>query len=107
MVGSTGNYANVAIILPTNKELGRAIRRLRRKQHMTIEDLAHVADIHPTYLSGIERGIRNPTWTKLANLARGLDTPLSNLVRDAETEAQLSSRMQVARDELGLSERFG
>lgn len=74
---------------------------------MTIEDLAHAADIHPTYLSGIERGIRNPTWTKLANLARGLDTPLSNLVRDAETEAQLSSRMQAARNELGLSERFG
>lgn len=74
---------------------------------MTIEDLAHAADIHPTYLSGIERGIRNPTWSKLANLAHGLDTPLSNLVRDAETEAQLSARMRVARNELGLSERFG
>ncbi len=107
MLSSRSDHAGVTIILPTNEELGRSIRRLRRKQHMTIEDLAHAADIHPTYLSGIERGIRNPTWTKLANLARGLDTPLSNLVRDAETEAQLSSRMQAARNELGLSERFG
>lgn len=107
MVGSKGEHAGVEIIVPTNEELGRAIRRQRRKQRMTIEDLAHAADIHPTYLSGIERGIRNPTWTKLTNLAYGLDTPLSNLIRDAETEAQLSSRMQAARNELGLSEHFG
>ena len=93
--------------MPTNEELGRAIRRQRRKRRMTIEDLAHAADIHPTYLSGIERGIRNPTWTKLTNLADGLSTPLSNLIRDAETEAQLSSRVQAARDELGLSENLG
>jgi transcriptional regulator with XRE-family HTH domain len=97
----------IVVIRPSNEELGRAIRRLRRLQHLTIEDLAHLADIHPTYLSGIERGVRNPTWTKIVNLAFGLDTPMSNLVRDAETQAQLSSRMQIARSELGLTERFG
>jgi len=73
---------------------------------MTIEGLAHDADIHPTYLSGIERGVRNPTWSKLADLARGLEVPLAEIVRDAEAEAQLAVRMRAVRAELGLSERF-
>lgn len=63
--------------------------------------------MHPTYLSGIERGIRNPTWTKLVNLAHSLETPVSNLARSAEVEAQLSVRMRAARSELGLPEGYG
>jgi transcriptional regulator with XRE-family HTH domain len=97
----------MAIIRPNSAELGRAIRRLRRKQQMTIEGLAHEADMHPTYLSGIERGIRNPTWTKLTDLANGLNTPMVTLVREAEVETLLSERIQVARNELGLSDRYG
>jgi transcriptional regulator with XRE-family HTH domain len=73
---------------------------------MTIEGLAHASDMHPTYLSGIERGVRNPTWVKLADLARGLGVPLAEIVRDAELEAQLAARMRIARHELGMSERF-
>jgi transcriptional regulator with XRE-family HTH domain len=93
-------------VRPTNAELGRAIRRLRRARRMTIEDLAHAADIHPTYLSGIERGVRNPTWSKLISVAHGLDVPFAEIVQDAEAEAQLAARMRIARSELGLSERF-
>jgi transcriptional regulator with XRE-family HTH domain len=89
---------------PGNEELGRAIRRLRQGRKATIEDLAHDADMHPTYLSGIERGRRNPTWDKITSLARTLDVPVSALVRDAEVEAQLSERMRDARRELGLPE---
>ncbi|HYM44777.1 MAG TPA: helix-turn-helix transcriptional regulator [Solirubrobacteraceae bacterium] len=47
--------------LPTNADLGQAVRRLRRNRNLTIEALAFAADIHPTYLSGIERGGCNPT----------------------------------------------
>jgi transcriptional regulator with XRE-family HTH domain len=93
-------------VRPTNAELGRAIRRLRRARRMTIEELAHAADIHPTYLSGIERGVRNPTWSKLTGVAHGLDIPLAEIVQDAEAEARLAARMRIARAELGLSERF-
>jgi transcriptional regulator with XRE-family HTH domain len=96
----------MASVRPNNAELGRAIRRLRRARRLTIEDLAHAADIHPTYLSGIERGVRNPTWSKLVGVARGLDVPISEIVQDAESEAELALRMQIARAELGLSERF-
>jgi DNA-binding XRE family transcriptional regulator len=69
---------------PTNAALGRAIRRLRYAQHITIEALALDADMHPTYLSGIERGVRNPTWSKLCGLAQALGIPVSALAGEAE-----------------------
>ncbi|HWY18445.1 MAG TPA: helix-turn-helix transcriptional regulator [Solirubrobacteraceae bacterium] len=69
---------------PTNPALGRAIRRLRQHQDLTIEALAHAADLHPTYLSGIERGRRNPTWAKLCALADALGIPISTVAAEAE-----------------------
>jgi transcriptional regulator with XRE-family HTH domain len=88
--------------VPSNADLGRAIRRLRRAQRLTIDELARVADLHPTYLSGIERGIRNPTWSKLTALAEALEVPMSIVVHEASTEAQLADRMRSIRSELGL-----
>jgi transcriptional regulator with XRE-family HTH domain len=69
---------------PTNPALGRAIRRLRQSRKLTIEALAHAADLHPTYLSGIERGGRNPTWAKLCALADALGIPISTVATEAE-----------------------
>jgi transcriptional regulator with XRE-family HTH domain len=88
---------------PTNADLGVAIRRLRRDRRLTIEVLAFAADMHPTYLSGIERGRRNPTWDKFTSVARALDIPVSALTRDAEVQAQLTARMLEARHALGLA----
>jgi transcriptional regulator with XRE-family HTH domain len=89
--------------VPTNADLGRALRGLRRSRRLTIEELAHTAQMHPTYLSGIERGIRNPTWVKLAKLAQALDVPISTIAHDAETEAQVADRMRAVRSELGVA----
>jgi transcriptional regulator with XRE-family HTH domain len=88
---------------PTNTDLGVAIRLLRRARRLTIEDLALAASVHPTYLSGIERGVRNPTWDKLAALARALDIPMSAVTRDAEVQSQLAARMREAHHDLGLA----
>lgn len=84
-------------------ELGCVVRRLRQARRLTIEDLALRADLHPTYLSGIERGVRNPTWSKLSDLALALCVPLSALTRDAEREARV---MRIAQSvERSLAER--
>jgi transcriptional regulator with XRE-family HTH domain len=74
-------------VVPTNVELGRAVRRLRRVRRLSIEALAGRAGLHPTYLSAIERGIRNPSWRKFCDLARALDCSPYALVRAAEGEA--------------------
>lgn len=74
---------------PSNAELGRAIRRLRKARQLTIEDLASRADMDTTYLSNIERGIRNPTWRKLSTVSRALGVSMSRIVDEAETEARI------------------
>ncbi len=83
--------------MPSNADLGRAIRRLRRDQKRTIEALALDADMHPTYLSGIERGRRNPTWDKITSLAHTLDVSLAVLVQTVEAEAEVSRAVRETR----------
>jgi transcriptional regulator with XRE-family HTH domain len=90
---------------PSNADLGRAIRRLRRRARLTIDDLAHEARMHPTYLSGIERGIRNPTFEKLIGISQALQVPLSEIVKDAMTEADIAARMREIHAELGMVHR--
>lgn len=72
---------------PTKAELGQAIRQLRTDAGLTLEDLAAAADMHVTYLSGIERGKNNPSWTKLAGLAEGLGVSVSAIASAAEAVA--------------------
>jgi transcriptional regulator with XRE-family HTH domain len=69
---------------PTPERLGAAIRRLRTDRELTVEQLASTAGIHWTYLSGIERGVRNPSWKVLVGIAGSLDVRVSELVRKAE-----------------------
>jgi transcriptional regulator with XRE-family HTH domain len=59
---------------------------VRRQQGRSIEALALDAGLHPTYLSGIERGERNPTWAKLGALAATLGVSVSQIVTEAERE---------------------
>lgn len=69
---------------PTQAQLGTVIRRLRIERELTVEGLAAAAGIHWTYLSGIERGRRNPTWKVLTAIARSLNIEISELARLAE-----------------------
>jgi len=92
--------------MPTPEDLGQAVRRLRRARHRSIENLAFAAGMHPTYLSGIERGIRNPSWTKLCDLAEALAMPLSRIVQAAEEEGEVAQAVREARARLA-HERTG
>ena len=83
--------------MPSNADLGQAIRRLRWDRDLSIEALAHAADMHPTYLGRIERGGANPTWGKITSLARALDVPLAVLLQIAEQEAEVALIVRDAR----------
>jgi transcriptional regulator with XRE-family HTH domain len=60
--------------------LGRRIRELRLKAGLTQEQLAERADLHPTYLGGVERGERNLSLNNLDKLAGALHVPLRSLL---------------------------
>lgn len=70
---------------PSQAALGKVLRELRIERGLTIEGLADVAEMHATYLSGIERGLRNPSLIRLSDLAIALDVPLSHIVLRAES----------------------
>lgn len=59
--------------------LAQNIQRLRLAKDWSQEELADQAGVHRTYVSGIERRVRNPTVTILAKLAKALGVPISDL----------------------------
>jgi len=42
------------------KQVGLNVRRLREAQRLSQEEVAFEAELHRTYISGVERGVRNP-----------------------------------------------
>lgn len=60
--------------------LARNVKRRREELDWSQEDLADAADLHRTYVSGIERKIRNPTIEVLERLAKALRTNASSLL---------------------------
>ncbi len=54
------------------KQVGLNVQRLRREKGWSQEDLAFESGLHRTYVSGIERGVRNPTVVIIEKLAKTL-----------------------------------
>jgi transcriptional regulator with XRE-family HTH domain len=54
--------------------VGQNVRRLREELGLAQDELAHRAEIHVTYLSGVENGRRNITLVVLQRLATALQT---------------------------------
>lgn len=69
--------------------LGRAIRLRREEIGLTQEALAHAADLDPTSIRGLERGVANPTWDVASRVAQALELALHELaLRAHEQEAR-------------------
>lgn len=58
---------------------GDHLRSLRRKAGLSQEEAADRAGIHVTYLSGVERGLRNPSIRNVRRLALALGVPTKEL----------------------------
>jgi transcriptional regulator with XRE-family HTH domain len=60
-------------------ELGKRVRTLRKKKGLSQEAFADLCGLDRTYVSGIERGVRNPSLVNLEKLANALGVSLSEL----------------------------
>lgn len=58
------------------------IKAARKRLNLSQEDLAARAEIDRTYVSGIERQVRNPTITVVAKFAEALETTTADLLTD-------------------------
>lgn len=62
------------------KQVGLNVQRLRRELGWSQEDLALESGLHRTYISGIERGVRNPTVLVLQKMADTLGVDAAELL---------------------------
>ena len=74
-----------AVIL---RALGLMIREHRAALGISQEELGLRCHLDRTYISGLERGVRNPSLTALVTLAKGLNITLSQLLENLEIEIE-------------------
>jgi transcriptional regulator with XRE-family HTH domain len=60
--------------------LGKRVRKLRLQAGLSQEKLAELADLDRTYISGIERGVRNVSLLNIVEIARALHVSASELL---------------------------
>ena len=71
---------------------GEVLRRYRTDMNISQEELAFRAGVDRTFVSRIERGIRQPTITTLVGLGLALGVSAAELVREAEAEYMRQTR---------------
>lgn len=62
-----------------NQKLGKKIKTLRTKAHLSQEELAFQTKIDYSYLNQIEAGKKNPSIKRVAEIAKKLGISLSKL----------------------------
>lgn len=64
------------------RQVGENLKNLRKGKGLSQEELAFLCNLHRTYISGIERGVRNPTVLILQDIALALGVPVAELVSE-------------------------
>jgi transcriptional regulator with XRE-family HTH domain len=62
-------------------KLAADLKAARNTTTMSQEKLALDSGLDRSYISRLERGIANPTYLALQNIAKALDIPLSEILR--------------------------
>jgi transcriptional regulator with XRE-family HTH domain len=64
---------------PAHAAFGEAIRGIRKQRGVSQESLALKCGLDRTYISGIERGTRNPSLTNILKIAAALQVSPSEI----------------------------
>lgn len=62
------------------QKLGKKIKKLRNDSGLSQEKLGEMTGLDRTYISGIERGVRNPSLKNIEKLAGALKVKASDLL---------------------------
>lgn len=69
--------------------LGSRLRALRRKRHLTLEQVAGATGLNKGYLSRLESGEKSPSIATTLKLAKALEVPIAALFGEAVEETDL------------------
>jgi transcriptional regulator with XRE-family HTH domain len=74
------------------RALAAAIREIRARQQLTQEGVAAVGGVGRKYVGQIERAEITPSFAALVAIARGLEVPLSEVIRVYEERLRAAPR---------------
>ncbi len=63
-----------------SKKFGQRLKELRSQKKMSQGDIARALGVHRAYISGLERGVRNPTLANIERIAKALGIEVSKLL---------------------------
>lgn len=61
-------------------QFGKKAKQIRIQKHLSQGGLAKILGVHPTYISGVERGQRNMTLKNIEKLAKALGVSVNTLL---------------------------
>jgi transcriptional regulator with XRE-family HTH domain len=62
-------------------KFGKKLREIRLSKNMSQGDVAKVLGVHRSYISGLERGVRNPSLVTVQKIARALGVSAEKLIK--------------------------
>ena len=70
------------------RQVGLNVKSVRTRKGWSQEELAFRSGLHRTYVSGVERGVRNPTVLVLGRLAEALGVAPVELFQTVTADAR-------------------
>ena len=66
-------------------KFGERVREVRIEKGLSQEQLAHIADVHRTYIGMIERAEKNITLINIEKIAKALNVDIKELFNDTKS----------------------
>lgn len=63
-----------------SKKFGKKVREIRLKKRLSQGDISRRLNLHRSYISGIERGVRNPSLKVIQKIAKALEIDINKLI---------------------------
>ena len=71
-------------IMEVKEAFSKVLRELRKESSLTQGQLAEYADVETTFISFLERGLRQPTITTIFKIAKGLKMSPVDIIQKVE-----------------------
>ncbi len=88
--------ASIIVNMSCIIEFGLTLQKLRLEQNLSQAELAKASKIDRTFISLLERGIRQPTLTTVFQLAKALKLHPSELVAEVEKRVRRARWKRIA-----------
>jgi len=62
-------------------QFGKKLREVRLKKKLSQGDVARILGVHRSYISGLERGRRNPSLLTVQKVAKALGVNVGDLIK--------------------------